>query len=339
MRNLKTDLWSSKFSHIYIEEEAYNYALTKDILKRFRESAVINIKHYKDVFNRSHQSYSIQKKSPKLILAVKKDKFLYNGSNMCESFGRKNFYYTSTMMNCIYDCEYCYLQGMYTSSNIVIFVNIEDVFKEITQLLQEKSIYLCISYETDLLALDGITGYFKRWMDFAKANSNLELEVRTKSANISSIQKVDALSNVILAWTLSPQSIIESYELRTPSLKTRLKAIDTAINSGWKVRLCFDPLIYVKNWDMKYTKMIDEVFSSINSELVYDIEIGLFRISKEFLKRFRKLKDNSEIFSYPYNCNKGICTYSPEHTKKLLQLVYNNVRVYIDEDRVYVKEW
>ena len=32
------------------------------------------------------------------------------------------------MFNCIYDCDYCYLQGMYPSANIVVFVNHEDFF-------------------------------------------------------------------------------------------------------------------------------------------------------------------------------------------------------------------
>ena len=30
------------------------------------------------------------------------------------------------MHNCIYDCRYCFLQGMYRSAHYVVFINYED---------------------------------------------------------------------------------------------------------------------------------------------------------------------------------------------------------------------
>lgn len=41
------------------------------------------------------------------------------------------------MFNCIYDCRYCFLQGMYSSANYVIFVNFEDFDKEIEEVIQD----------------------------------------------------------------------------------------------------------------------------------------------------------------------------------------------------------
>ena len=35
------------------------------------------------------------------------------------------------MLNCVYDCSYCFLQGMFNSANYLVFVNYEDYFKEI----------------------------------------------------------------------------------------------------------------------------------------------------------------------------------------------------------------
>lgn len=72
------------------------------------------------------------------------------------------------MMNCIYDCEYCFLKGMYPSGNLVIFVNIEDFLNEIESRLKEHSIYLCVSYDTDMLALEPITQYAKILSEFTE---------------------------------------------------------------------------------------------------------------------------------------------------------------------------
>jgi spore photoproduct lyase len=59
------------FSHIYIEESAKNYPLSKLAIKKFSKSTIIEINHYKDVFNRPNQDFQIQKSSMKLILAKK----------------------------------------------------------------------------------------------------------------------------------------------------------------------------------------------------------------------------------------------------------------------------
>ncbi|NSW91737.1 MAG: hypothetical protein HPY74_13895 [Firmicutes bacterium] len=207
LQKLNKNLFNPCFSHIYIEKKALNHPNTKKILEHFREAEIIEINHYKDVFSRSNQNYSLHKNSLKLILAVKKEKLIYNGAQVCEDFGNIHFYYTSTMMNCIYDCEYCYLQGMYTTANIVIFVNIEDFFSEVENLLREHSVYLCISYDTDILAFENVIGYGRKWIDFAKKHENLKIEIRTKSANFKAIEDIDAQENVILAWTLSPDKV------------------------------------------------------------------------------------------------------------------------------------
>ena len=75
-------------------------------------------------------------------------------------------------MNCIYQCEYCYLEGMYSSAYIVVFVNLEDFFSEVKALSKDENMYLCISYDTDILALENLLGYGKAWIEFLQDNPN-----------------------------------------------------------------------------------------------------------------------------------------------------------------------
>lgn len=49
----------------------------KQILSRFPEAQVIEIAHYKDVFNRRRQQYEAQHRSQSLILAAKTDHYFY----------------------------------------------------------------------------------------------------------------------------------------------------------------------------------------------------------------------------------------------------------------------
>ena len=242
MKELEKKLLNSSFSHIYVEKEAFGYPLTKKILEKFPNSKIIELDTYKEIFSKGNQNFIMQKKSPKLILAVKKENYLYEGAKVCENFGNDNFYYTSSVINCIYNCEYCYLQGVYTSANIVIFVNIEDCFHEIEKILQEKSMYICISYDTDLLALEGITGLVEQWYDFVSKNCNLKIELRTKSSSIKALKNLKPLDNFILAWTLSPENFAVEHEKGAVSLEQRLKATKEMLEKGWKVRICFDPV-------------------------------------------------------------------------------------------------
>lgn len=42
--------------------------------------------------------------------------------------------------------------------------------------------YVCISYDADLLAMEAVTGYVRLWSAYAAKHENLKLEIRTKCA-------------------------------------------------------------------------------------------------------------------------------------------------------------
>ena len=335
MKKLSKDLFSSFFSHIYLESKALNHPNTKRILSHFKNSEIIEINHYKDVFSRSHQNFYLQKQSPSLILAIKTDNLLYKGARFCDDFGNDNFYYTSSMMNCIYNCEYCYLQGMYSSANVVVFVNIEDIFSEVENLLSKHPVYLCISYDTDILAFENVLGYGAKWIEFSKKHPDLKIELRTKSANFASIENIDPCKNVILAWTLSPEKIANNYEDRTPPLQERLKSAGNAVNKGWNVRICFDPILYIKNWKENYKNLVESTFSVLPKDKILDVSIGVFRVSSDYLKIMRKQRFDSVILNYPFTTENKMCTYDKNLSENMISYVYNLVNKYVPKEKIY----
>lgn len=80
-----------RFSHIYVEESAKDHPKTLEILSKFPKSYTIPINSYKEVFNPSAQNFQAQKRSPKLILAKRKEQFLYSGSGVAPDFGYRFF--------------------------------------------------------------------------------------------------------------------------------------------------------------------------------------------------------------------------------------------------------
>jgi len=334
IRDSRINYFHSKYSHVYIEKEASQYPLTLKILKSLPQSNIIMIDHYKDVFSRDRQSYDRQSKSQNLILAVKKHPYLYKGSPLCHSFGYDNFFYTSTILNCPYGCSYCFLKGMVPSGNLVIFVNYEDFFSSVAQHLNRHPVYLSLSYDTDLMALEPLLGYGEKWFWFSYEKPNLTIELRTKSTQINFLKSQPVHPRLLLGWTLSPQSVIDTFEKGAPSLKMRIEAIRTVILMGYRVRLCFDPLLYFPGWENAYKEMIDEVFNGLSSNEISDISIGAFRMPKDYLKRFRRSSDDL-ISSFPYVVKKGIAAYPHEIEIQLIETIRSHLLHYIEPSKIF----
>ena len=337
LENKNHNLFNNRFSHIYVEKKILNNKNTLEILSKFKDVKIIEIDNYKEVFSSNNQDFHLQKLGQKLILASNKPNMIYEGAVVCESFENDNFYYTSSIINCVYDCEYCYLQGVYSSGNIVIFVDIEKVFEEVEELYNKlKTLYLCISYDTDLLAIENICGFSEKWYYFIEDKKDLKIELRTKSGNIDKFLNLKPLDNFIIAFTLSPENLALKNEKYTASFKNRVKAIKELQEKGWKVRICIDPLIYSDNFEKNYSQMIEYLFNEIDKEKVIDVSIGVFRISKEYLKKMRNQNQNSEILYYPFECIDGVYTYSDKTKSYMINFIKEQFLKYIDEKKIYI---
>ena len=337
MKNLNNGCFSPFFSHIYVEKQVQNHPRTKEILAQYPRAQIIEISHYKDVFCRSRQNQPLQHRAQKLILAAKDGTLIYPGSVVWQSFGNANFYYTSCMMNCIYDCEYCYLKGMYPSANLVIFVNLEDIFAQLERMLEQQSLYVCVSYDTDLLALERAIGYAGAWNRFAaKHSQNLKIEIRTKCANKQFFESQDPLSNVIYAFTLSPQAVVERFEHYTPSLTERIACAANAACAGFLVRLCFDPMIYVSDWQLHYKNMVQEVFARIKADRLADVSVGSFRIPQDYLKNMRRQQPDSAAAWFPYQMENGYAHYPQKLMEQMEQYLIGCLREYLPQENIFL---
>lgn len=320
------------FSHLYIEESVKEEPLTRKIMEKFSNSKIIFIKHYKDVFNRPNQDFGVQSKSKNLILARREAPFLYEGSYYSDGFEYEHFFYTPSILGCLYDCEYCYLSGMYNSANSVFFVNTQDFFDAVLPYLNKPTL-IAISYDTDTLAIESLTSHTKEWIEFAAKHPNLHLEVRTKSANFKAIKSLPSSEQIVLAWTLSPQKIIDLYEHKTPSLEKRLSSIKEAIDAGWRVRVCIDPVIYNEEFHELYPPLIDKLFSTIDADKLFQLTLGSFRMSSTHLKKIKKLR-RSDIAFYPYEVKDNIVSYGKTIEQDILHVMINKATEYIDKERI-----
>ncbi|MCH8475869.1 MAG: hypothetical protein LAT55_11660 [Opitutales bacterium] len=292
------------FSHLYIEKEALDEPDTKLLRKRFPQATVVEIDRYTEIFNRSGQSFAAQKAVPKLILAKKREDLLYRGSPYTPNFGHRRFFYNAMILNCLYNCEYCYLQGMYRSGNLVWFVNSGDFFQAVAEELKQGPLYLCISYDTDMLAFENLLPLCARWAEFSRKEPGLTIELRTKSANYRALgRNAEAHERFILAWTLSPEAVSRRYEQGTPPIAQRLASAREAMEAGWPVRLCFDPVLLEGEWEEDYRQLFAEAFAQLDPKRLQDVSVGFFRSNRDFLKTMRRQRPDSALLNRPWQAD------------------------------------
>ncbi len=241
-----------------MERGAFGFELTDLALSKFPRASVIKIGHYKDVFNRPGQDFQIQKSSMKLILAKKTEPFLYPASDMVQEFDTPNVYYNTPILNCLYNCDYCFLQGMYRSAHYLLFVNFEDFKREIEEILaqsREGGVYFFSGYDCDSLALDSVTDFVREFVPFFAERPKGILELRTKSSNVDSLLELEAIPNCVVAYSLSPDAVARALEHKAPPLRQRLASIGKLASAGWPIGLRFDPLIYNENFNEMYREL------------------------------------------------------------------------------------
>lgn len=320
-----------RFTHVYVEERALEYPLTQSILSKLPDANVVCIKHYKDVFDRKRQNAVLQHEHRSLIVAARDGNRVFEGAPVCQSFGNKNFYYASSMMNCPFDCEYCYLKGMYPSSNMVVFVNLEDYRADVESKLAEGPMYVCASYDTDLIAMNALTGHVDFWKELARSHPDLLVELRTKAA----VEIMDNISNVIYAFTVSPEEVVSRYERATAPVSARIKAAAKALDNGAKVRLCFDPIIKIPDYENAYKNLVDEVAAELPFEKLTDVSVGTFRISSDYLNKMRRAYPDSEVAWYPYVIKDGVAQYEPETDRAMQDYVCGLLEKHIGREKIF----
>ena len=150
------------------------------------------------------------------------------------------------------------------------------------------------------------------------------------------------LSNVIYAFTLSPQKMIDAFEKETPSAFARIVCAAEGLKKGFPVRLCFDPMLYLPSWKTDYLQLLSQIDRIFGDRMLHDgweklvdVSVGTFRISQEYMKKLRRVEPFAPAVQYPYvNCN-GVYQYPPELLKKMENFMITELTQRMDKENIY----
>lgn len=322
---------------LYIEKAVAKHPRVLAIQKRFPEARVIYCERYGEVFNPKSQNFRLQKQNPALILAEKYQKFVLP-TPATYGIGGEHNYYFSHMLNCLYDCRYCFLQGMYQSANYVLFVNYEDFQRQIRDICYQtpdQPIYFFSGYDCDSLALEPITGFAEAFLPLFAELPNAWLELRTKSTQIRSLLNRQPLKQCVVAFSLSPDEVVEKVEAKTPSLDKRLEAAAKLQQQGWPIGLRFDPLIYQHDYQQHYQALFKRVFQQIDANQLHSVSLGVFRLPEQYFKKIQKLYPDEKLMASPFQIQSGMVSYRAELEYKMMQDCTEMLLQYLPESKLF----
>ena len=325
---------------IYVEEGIAEHSRTQQIIKSHPKASIIPCENYKEVFNPSGQNFRLQKNKPSLILAEKKGSFALPIPSSYGIGGEHNYYF-SHMLNCIYDCRYCFLQGMYPSANYVLFVNFEDFIKDIeskSSIHPDENVWFFSGYDCDSLALEQISQFVSSFLPYFEKNSNAHLELRTKSVNIKPLINHSPLDNVITAFSFTPEELRKLLENGVPSVESRIKAIKKLTQNGWSVGLRFDPIIDCENFTQRYQKLFLDIFSTLPVENIHSVSLGAFRMPAPFFKKMEKLHPSEKLFAGNLINHKGTIGYEQNIEQDRKQICQDLLLEHIPSNKLFTCE-
>jgi spore photoproduct lyase len=190
---------------------------------------------------------------------------------------RCGYYNMKLGMGCPYECAYCFLQSYTNAPGIVLPASIEDFFDtfERTRAVQR----LGSGQFTDSLVFDAITQYSSEIVDFFRDRPDHIFEFKTKSAQVDRLLQIRPAENIVVAWSLNPQTLIDQNEWYTASLNERLNAAAACAAHGYKVAFHFDPIIYFDRWESAYQCVVARLFKRIPASRIAWISLGALRMT------------------------------------------------------------
>jgi spore photoproduct lyase len=268
---------------LFLEEGVSEHPLVQEVLSRlsgvpqqkFRDFSTLN----EQMKSSQYDVFGEGKKS--LALSRFKGSFLKKCPGVSPGMVCCNYYVVNLSKNCIYDCSYCFLQDFLSNNPMqVAYVNVENLLVELDEIFTQypdRSFRVGTGELTDSLALDTIVPYTNYLLPFFNRQSNAVLELKTKSDQIENLLNHSDPTNIIVSWSLNPQSIIDQEEKGTPGLSQRLEAARACLDKGYRIGFHFDPIILIPGWEQAYRQLVDILCDTLPIDKVEWVSLGSFR--------------------------------------------------------------
>lgn len=288
------------WNEIYVEKKVQDYPRVQEMLSKLNASPIL-IERYDDLWGRAKKPYLQKRDSLNLFIARKEGQLIKLAPDAYGTAGEPHYYFIHAY-NCIYECQYCYLQGYFTTPDIVLFVNHEEIIQEMEVALKrhpDQSVWFHAGEFSDSLALTHLTNELPLYREFLEKNPRAKIELRTKSVNTRELLKLSPHPNLIVSFSLSPEAMAKRVDLKTPGLNARILAMKTLNEKGFALGAHLDPIIYEDNFKSTYQDLLQRMNSAGLTNSIHYISLGVVRFTKDVYREVERNYPDSVLHTAP----------------------------------------
>ncbi len=308
---------------LYIEQQAKVYAQTDYLISMFPHAQIVWIKHYKNLFDKhipygTEQCILIARLTWKALLPVPPN----------YGYG-DHAYFLRTQLNCVFDCQYCYLKGAFRNNFPVYFVNYDEIKEQILQEIAhvrasgyEGTIWFYPSNRTDLVGSERFSRFHQTFLPFFASIDGVMIESRTKSATMQPLLDLWSVPvHTELAFTVNAPEIIQQFERGTPPLDKRICAINQMLDAGRQVGLRLMPLLPVDNYLTVYEQFFVYLLQHIETTRCSSIFFGGFVLTVRDYKQMQKKQPHSALWPLIKTSDAPLVRTWEQERKELYELI------------------
>ncbi len=264
---------------------------------------------------------------------------LHEFKAMSRGTGRPT-YSLNLVSNCHLGCSYCVLQSyLHETPFVILYTNIDEIMERLTDQLERipRGAVVVTGHVTDSLALEGLTGLHQRLIPFFGAQDRVNLELKTKCAQVESLLKLKHEGQTVVSWSMAPERVQMEEEDKTATISERIAAMQAVQKAGYSVGIHFDPVVHHTGWEKNYKKLIDQVFTSIEVDQVRWVSIGALRFPVRQVALMReRFPKNRKIYNNLVSTQRRFMHY-PD---RLRDAIYTRMREYlsphVDTEKIYI---
>ena len=251
-----------------------------------------------------------------------------------------NYLVINSITGCPLDCTYCYLQAYMNKPGITVFTNFDDLIRELRGFFEKNhgSHYRIGTGEfSDSLALDRKIGLSKRLIELFAGQEDHLLELKTKTKEVDHLLDLDHRGKTIFAWSVNPERVVKSEEIKAVSLAERIKASGKCVRAGYPVAFHFDPVIHYAGWEKEYQEVVDHIFSEIGPDKIAWISLGALRYPPQLKDIIGERFPHSQITLGELDKGEdGKIRYLKPIRINIFRELYNKIRKHSKEVYVYL---
>lgn len=192
--------------------------------------------------------------------------------------------------SCPLGCSYCYLKDVNKKAVPKIYTNFELLKQEISELRNKETgkIRLNAGENSDSLVFEPQAGLIAALDDTLDNLPVIQVELRTKTANVDFLEYLRNKDKFTIVFTISPENIIRKYEKLTANLKERIHAAKKCQDYGFQVGLRFEPIINSKSLEDDYIKTIKLISENLETDKIQSVGMSCLRFTKGLMKKIEK---------------------------------------------------